>query len=134
VSIDTKRSDTGRTSPANFAGRDGDGASHYTDSKLTLSKAKYILAHAHFAPDPSGVQKTVYSSYPELNPKNRKLSVMAKKRVSKKKVETVMSEYKSGELNIGKSKKKVKKRSQAIAIAMSEAGVSKKKKTSRKKK
>jgi hypothetical protein len=43
-----------------------------------------------------------------------------------KKVKKVMREFKKGELNIGKSKKKVKSRKQAIAIALSEAGMSKK--------
>jgi len=43
------------------------------------------------------------------------------------KVKKVMKEFKKGELNIGKSKKKVKSRKQAIAIALSEAGKSKKK-------
>ena len=43
-----------------------------------------------------------------------------------KKVRKVMREYKKGKLNIGKSKKKVKNRKQAVAIALSEAGVNKK--------
>jgi len=52
---------------------------------------------------------------------------MAKKESkSQEKIHKVMTEFKKGELNIGKSKKKVKKRSQAIAIALSEAGKSKK--------
>ena len=52
---------------------------------------------------------------------------MAKKESkSQEKIHKVMTELKKGELNIGKSKKKVKKRSQAIAIALSEAGKSKK--------
>tara|TARA_E500000178_G_C16941357_1_gene716575 strand:+ start:1016 stop:1186 length:171 start_codon:yes stop_codon:yes gene_type:complete len=44
---------------------------------------------------------------------------------SEKKVKKVMKEYKKGELKIGKSKKPVKNRKQAIAIALSEAGMSK---------
>ena len=39
------------------------------------------------------------------------------------KVSKVMREFKKGKLNIGKSKKKVKNRKQALAIALSEAGV-----------
>ena len=42
-----------------------------------------------------------------------------------KKVKKVMKEFKKGELNIGKSSKKVKSRKQAIAIALSQAGKSK---------
>lgn len=37
----------------------------------------------------------------------------------KGKVEKVMKEYKAGELNIGKSKKKVSSQKQAVAIALS---------------
>ena len=44
-----------------------------------------------------------------------------------KKVKKVMKEFKEKKLNMGKSKKKVKNRKQAIAIALSEAGISKKK-------
>jgi hypothetical protein len=42
------------------------------------------------------------------------------------KIKKVMKEFKKGKLPIGKSKKKVKSRKQAIAIALSEAGKSKK--------
>ena len=44
-----------------------------------------------------------------------------------KKVSKVMREFKKGKLNIGSSKKKVKKRKQAIAIALSKAGIKEKK-------
>jgi len=43
-----------------------------------------------------------------------------------KKISKVLREFKNKKLNIGKSKKKVKNRKQAIAIALSEAGVNKK--------
>ncbi|MES2623558.1 MAG: DUF6496 domain-containing protein [Patescibacteria group bacterium] len=48
---------------------------------------------------------------------------MPKKTTTKaeKKMEKVMHEYKEGTLKIGKSKKKVKSRKQAIAIGLSEA-------------
>jgi hypothetical protein len=52
-----------------------------------------------------------------------------KKAKGTKKVAKVMREFKEGELNIGKSAKKVKSKNQAIAIALSEAGMSKKKRS-----
>jgi hypothetical protein len=51
-----------------------------------------------------------------------------KKAKGAKKVAKVMKEFKKGELNIGKSSKKVKSKKQAIAIALSEAKLGKKKK------
>ena len=51
-----------------------------------------------------------------------------KKNAAAKKVAKVMREFKKGELNIGKSSKKVKSKKQAVAIALSQAGMSKKKK------
>ena len=45
----------------------------------------------------------------------------------KKKVSKVMREYKAGKLHSGKGGPVVKDKDQAVAIAMSEAGMSKKK-------
>ena len=50
-----------------------------------------------------------------------------KKTKAQKKISKVMKEFKKGELNIGKSAKKVKSKKQAVAIALSQAGKSKKK-------
>ena len=47
---------------------------------------------------------------------------------AKKKVAKVMREFKSGTLHSGKKGPVVKSRKQAVAIAMSEAGMAKKKK------
>ena len=47
------------------------------------------------------------------------------------KVKKVMKEFKQGKLRSGGSGKKVKNRKQAVAIALSEAGVSKKKRKAR---
>lgn len=52
----------------------------------------------------------------------------AKKSKKDKKVEKVMGEYKRGELHSGKGGPVVTSKKQAVAIAMSEAGMSKKKK------
>lgn len=49
-----------------------------------------------------------------------------KKTKAQNKISKVMKEYKKGKLNIGKSKKKVKSKKQAIAIALSEARKGKK--------
>ena len=43
------------------------------------------------------------------------------------KVSKVMKEFKAGTLNVGKSSKKVSNPKQAVAIALSQAGISKKK-------
>ena len=53
----------------------------------------------------------------------------AKKKQAK--VKKVMKEFKEGKLKAGGSGKKVKNRKQAIAIALNEAGISKKKRKAR---
>jgi hypothetical protein len=55
---------------------------------------------------------------------------MKETKKQQEKVEKVMHEYKEGDLKSGKDGAggKVKSRKQAVAIAMSEAGISKKKK------
>jgi hypothetical protein len=52
---------------------------------------------------------------------------MKAKTKSMKKVSKVMKEFKAGTLNVGKSSKKVSNPKQALAIALSEANISKKK-------
>jgi len=62
----------------------------------------------------------------------KEIEMPAKKPSTKKaaKVEMVMGEYKAGALHSGRAKgPKVKSRKQAIAIALSEAGQSRKRKT-----
>ena len=57
------------------------------------------------------------------------MKMPAKKKPNKGKVEKVMKEYSEGKLHSGSKKgPKVTSRKQAVAIAMSEAGMSKKKK------
>ncbi|CAB4144159.1 hypothetical protein UFOVP454_17 [uncultured Caudovirales phage] len=53
---------------------------------------------------------------------------MMQKTKAQKKISKVMKEFKRGELNVGKSPKKVKSQKQAIAIALSQAGISKRRK------
>ena len=57
-----------------------------------------------------------------------------KKEKGKKKIARVMREYKKGTLNSGKGGPVVKNRRQAVAIAMSEAGMAKKAKSKKTKK
>ena len=57
----------------------------------------------------------------------KQISSSPAKKKKQAKVKKVMKEFKEGKLKAGGSGKKVKNRKQAIAIALNEAGVSKKK-------
>ena len=63
--------------------------------------------------------------------KKRKFPPIPTSKAAQRKIKTVMEEFKEGELNIGKSKKKVKSRRQAIAIALAQARGIKKPSTSK---
>ena len=134
--IVSRVSDTNtRQSPHNFAGRQSEGANPYVADLKDIYRAQYSLANAHFAPNPECIRNTIYKTFPELKPGFAKEQAMAKKKTqAQSKVETVMSEFKSGNLKSGGSGKKVVKRDQAIAIAMSESGQSKKKTKKKKRK
>lgn len=61
-------SSTGRyktVNPKEFAGKAG-GTSKYSFPINTVARARNALARAHFAPNPEGVRKAVYSKYPAL--------------------------------------------------------------------
>lgn len=64
-------------------------------------------------------KKKVFKEDKDLFKKAKKIKKSNEKKENK--IEKVMHEYKEGELPMGKSKKKVKKRSQAVAIALNEA-------------
>lgn len=52
-------------SPKDFAGAAG-GANKYSFPINTLARARNALARAHYAPDPSGIRRSVYRKYPQL--------------------------------------------------------------------
>jgi len=65
-------SNTGKyktVSPKKFAGAAG-GSSKFSFPINTLARARNALARAHFAPDPEGIRRKVYSMYPELKKRN----------------------------------------------------------------
>ena len=61
----------------------------------------------------------------------KQISSSPAKKKKQANVKKVMKEFKEGKLKSGGSGKKVKNRKQAIAIALNEAGVSKKKRKAR---
>lgn len=58
-------------SPKEFAGASG-GSSKFSFPINTLARARNALARAHFAPDPEGIKRKVYSKYPELKKRAQK--------------------------------------------------------------
>lgn len=58
-------------SASDFAGESG-GASKYSFPINSLARARNALARAHYAPDPEGIKKKVYSKYPELKKRAEK--------------------------------------------------------------
>jgi len=60
-------------SPHDFAGKSG-GASPYSFPIPDLAHARNALARAHYAPNPEGIRKKVYSMYPELKERHDKRS------------------------------------------------------------
>ncbi len=52
-------------SPKDFAGKSG-GSSKFSFPINTLARARNALARAHFAPNPEGIRRAVYSKYPAL--------------------------------------------------------------------
>lgn len=48
-----------------FAGTAG-GSSKYSFPINSISRARNALARAHYAPDPAGIRRKVYTKYPQL--------------------------------------------------------------------
>ena len=80
--------------------------------------------------DVAGGAKTVNVKGGGLMEATKRLKAQGLKKggVAEKKVSKVMKEFKKKKLNIGKSKKKVTNRKQALAIALNQAGITKKRK------
>jgi len=84
------------------------------------------IAEAHLKEVPDYYTRLKKMETAAMKPEGKKMKKMSK---AKSKVKKVMHEWKEGELHSGSKKgPKVGNRKQAIAIAMSEAGISKKKK------
>lgn len=108
-------------SPKDFAGSSG-GSSAYSFPIPDLAHARNALARAHFAPNPEGIKRKVYAMYPELKKRHESRKHDSPKKKNDSKVETVMREYKKGELHSGSKKgPEVTNRKQAVAIALSES-------------
>ena len=96
-------------------------------SQAEIRRLKKQLKQNRKSIDPKDIAKLIRAG---VQPSQyRSLQGFKKGGSATKKVSKVMKEFKDKKLNIGKSKKKVKSRKQAIAIALSEAGKSKKRKT-----
>jgi hypothetical protein len=57
--------------PKDFAGKSG-GASEHSFPIPDLAHARNALSRAHFAPNPAGIRRKVYSMYPDLKKRHEK--------------------------------------------------------------
>ena len=93
-------------------------------SAAEIRRLKKQLKNRKKSIDPKDIAKLLKAG---VQPSQyRSLQGFKKGGSTSKKVSKVMKEFKEKKLNIGKSKKKVKSRKQAIAIALREAGVKRK--------